>query len=175
MILVTTERLALRAFRPEDADDLYEYLSDELVVLFEPYGIFSREMCVREAYARSCDTAFVAVCKKDTGKLIGNLYFESLCNDTYELGFVFSRSFQGSGYAAESSKALMSFGFRNLGIRRIIARCNPANERSWRLLERLGMRREGHLVKNTAFKTDDMGFPLWQDTYEYAILSSEFH
>jgi [ribosomal protein S5]-alanine N-acetyltransferase len=172
-ITLTTDRLLLRAFRPEDAEDLYEYLSDEQVVRFEPYGLFTRAMCAREALARSLDDAFIAVCLKDTGKLIGNLYFETLSGGTCELGFVFSRAFQNRGYAAESAGELMRFAFTALGVLRIIARCNPQNERSWRLMERLGMRREKHLRQNVAFKTDDMGFPLWQDTFEYAILASE--
>jgi len=52
--------------------------------------------------------------------------------------------------------------------------CNPLNEPSWRLLERLGMRREGHLIKNIYFKKDECGNPIWADTLEYAVLASEW-
>ncbi|HNX13510.1 MAG TPA: GNAT family protein [Oscillospiraceae bacterium] len=47
--------------------------------------------------------------------------------------------------------------------------CNPQNERSWRLLERLSMDREGHLRQNIWFKTDKNGCMIWQDTYEYGV------
>ena len=51
--------------------------------------------------------------------------------------------------------------------------CNPVNTTSWRLLERLGMRREGHLIQNIYFKKDENGEPIWSDTFEYAILKNE--
>jgi RimJ/RimL family protein N-acetyltransferase len=78
------------------------------------------------------------------------------------------------GYATESAEAVIKEAFENLGARRIIAMCNPNNEPSWRLLERLGMRREGHLIKNIYFKKDAAGNPIWQSTYEYAILIDEW-
>ena len=52
--------------------------------------------------------------------------------------------------------------------------CNPKNERSWKLLERLHMRREGLLLQNIYFETDRNGAPIWLDTYEYAILKEEW-
>ena len=64
--------------------------------------------------------------------------------------------------------------FANRHAHRVIAMCNPLNEPSWRLLERLGMRREGHLRRNIFFKRDEGGCPLWQDTYLYGILASEW-
>ena len=51
---------------------------------------------------------------------------------------------------------------------------NPLNTASWRLLERLGMRREGYLMQNIVFHRDEEGQPLWQDTYAYAMLAEEW-
>ena len=68
----------------------------------------------------------------------------------------------------------MSYGFEQLQARRIVAMCNPENTSSWKLLERLHMRREGHLRKNIYFKRDEQGKPIWNDTYEYAILLDEW-
>ena len=51
--------------------------------------------------------------------------------------------------------------------------CNPENESSWKLMERVGMRREGHLKKNVFFFKDENGEPIWQDTYEYGLLREE--
>ena len=87
---------------------------------------------------------------------------------------MFASRFQRQGYAKESARALMADAFRNRGIRRIVARCDPENTASWRLLERLGMRREGCLRRNIWFKTDREGRPLWLDTYEYALLREEY-
>lgn len=170
-----TERLRIRGFRAEDWKDLYEYLSDEQVVKYEPYDAFTEEESRHEAVRRSKNESFYAVCLKDTDKVIGNLYFSEQEFGTWELGYVFNANYQGKGYATEATAALLEDAFQNLGVRRVIALCNPENLASWRLLERLGMRREGHLLQNIFFRTDDLGNPIWQDTYEYAILSDEWN
>lgn len=170
-----TKRLIIRRFQESDWEDLYEYLADEAVVYYEPYEVFSREKCQEEARIRSVSKAFWAVCLKANGKMIGNLYFERGKYDTWEIGYVFNLQYQGQGYAAEAAKALLDEGFQNWGVRRVVAMCNPGNQQSWKLMERLGMRREGLLVKNIFFKSDEHGKPIWQDTYEYGILKEEWN
>jgi len=172
--MIETERLHIRRFRPEDWRDLHEYLSDPEVVLYEPYGVFSEDQCRLEAASRADNSAFWAVCLRDSGKLIGNIYLHKADFDTWELGYVFNRAFQGLGYAAESAKAVMLRAFHEWHARRIVAMCNPENQRSWTLLERLGMRREGHFRQNIYFKRDSNDNPIWQDTYQYAVLSEEW-
>lgn len=166
--------MIIRRFRPEDRADLFDYLSREEVVRFEPYGVFSREEANQAAEGRSKNDAFWAVCLKDDGKLIGNIYFAKGEFDTWELGYVFHSDYWGKGYAYEAARALMDDAFRNQNAHRIVAMCNPLNERSWRLLERLGLRREGHLRQNIWFKTDEKGHPIWNDTYEYGVLAEEW-
>lgn len=106
--------------------------------------------------------------------MIGNLYLCKGDFDTWELGYVFNSKFQGKGYATESAKALIDYAFAQLEARRIIAMCDPKNTSSWHLLERLQMSREGTLLQNIYFKSDCNGNPIWKDTYEYAILKSEW-
>jgi RimJ/RimL family protein N-acetyltransferase len=144
------------------------------VVHFEPYEVFSEEQCQHEAIKRSKKEEFLAVCLKETNKVVGNLYFAKQEYDAWELGYVFNSSYQGMGYATESAQALLKEAFENHGARRVIAMCDPENEASWILLERLSLRREGHLRKNIYFKKDGAGNPIWKDTYEYAILAEEW-
>ena len=59
------------------------------------------------------------------------------------------------------------------GVHRICAECDPKNERSWRLLEKAGFRREAHFRKNIYFHTDSGGKPIWKDTFVYALLNEE--
>jgi RimJ/RimL family protein N-acetyltransferase len=106
--------------------------------------------------------------------MIGNLYFHRLDYGTWELGYVFNAAYQGKGYAFESACALMDYAFQRLDVRRISGMCNPSNERSWHLMEKLHMRREGNLKQNIYFKRDRNDDPVWQDTYEYAILKDEW-
>ncbi len=172
---IITDRLIIRRFRQNDWQDLYEYLSDVEVVKFEPYDIYSENQAREEAIRRSHDESFYAVCLKESKKLIGNLYLGKGDFDTWELGYVFNRKYQGKGYATEGAKVLIDYAFTHLGARRIIAMCNPKNDRSWKLLERLHLRREGFILQNIFFKTDSNGKPIWLDTYEYAILKPEWY
>jgi RimJ/RimL family protein N-acetyltransferase len=173
-MIIETKRLITRPFSPDDADDLYEYLSDPQVVFYEPYEVWTKEDCDKEALRRSADDSFWAVCLKENKKLIGNIYLSKQEFDTWELGYVFNSKYQGQGYAAESAAAVVDNAFKNMNARRVIAMCSPLNTRSWKLLERLGLRREGHLKQNIYFKTDKNGNPIWLDTYEYGILASEW-
>lgn len=170
---LTTDRLIIRSFSENDGDDLYEYFSNPKVLEFEPYKPFTKEEAYVEAKRRVSDERFLAVCLKN-GKVIGNIYFAKEEFETWEVGYVFNERYWGNGYATESLLALMQYAFDNLGTRRIIAMCDPKNPDSWKLLERVGMRREGTLLQNVYFFTDEEGNPLWKDTYEYAILKSEF-
>jgi RimJ/RimL family protein N-acetyltransferase len=173
-MMLETERLLIRRFKGGDWHDLHEYLSDPEVVFYEPYCIYTPEESKSEALRRAGDTDFWAVALKDGGKVIGNLFLSKQDFDTWELGFVFNKRFQGRGYALESAAALIEHAFKKHEARRIIAMCNPDNEKSWRLLERLGLRREGHLKRNIYFKTDGKGQPVWHDTYLYGILADEW-
>lgn len=161
-------------FKESDWKDLYEYLSDRDVVRFEPYDVYSEKESMQEAVNRAKNSMFWAVCIKETGKLIGNLSFQKQDFDTWELGYVFNKNFQKKGFATEAAKALINYAIKELNARKIIAMCSPKNESSWKLLERLKMRREGHLLQNVYFKTDENNNPIWLDTYEYGILASEW-
>ena len=164
----------IRKFSPDDGRDLFEYLSQAEVVKFEPYDVFTEAAARQEAARRADDDSFWAVCLKSGGKLIGNLYLSEGDFDTWELGYVFNSRYQGAGYATEAARAMLDDVFANHGARRVVAMCNPLNGPSWRLLERLGLRREGHLRQNIYFKKDASGEPIWLDTYEYGLLASEW-
>ena len=171
---IKTQRLIIRKFKPSDYTELYEYLSDINVVRYEPYEPYTLEETKREAEFRSNSDEYFAVTLKDCGRLIGNLYLGKRDFNSYELGYVFNRDWQMSGYATESAKALLDYTFGTLQAHRVTARCNPVNYRSYKLMERLGMRREAELKKNVYFRKDSSGNPVWQDTLIYAILVEEW-
>lgn len=174
--VLETDRLSIRRFRAGDWQDLFAYLSLPEIVKYEPYDVFTEDACREEAARRAGDPAFWAVCLTDD-TLIGNVYFqqrEPADFKTWEIGYVFNPAYHGQGYATESCRRIMEYGFTKLNAHRIVAGCNAENSSSWRLLERLYMRREGHLLKSLYFKTDGQGNPIWVDTYKYAILSDEW-
>ena len=170
---IETERLIIRKFKADDFMGLYAYLSDENVVKYEPYEPYTVAQAQREAEFRANSDEFFAVTLK-SGRLIGNLYLGKREFRSMELGFVFAAEGQGQGFATESATSLLNYAFDELGTHRVVAECNPLNMRSWRLMERLGMRREGEFRQNVYFRKDSSGNPLWQDTYQYAILADEW-
>lgn len=170
---IKTKRLLIRGFKEDDWKDLYDYLSDEEVLRFEPYKPLTEEEARQTAKHRESDRRYLAVCLED-GKVIGNLYFAAGEFDSWELGYVFNRNYWGRGYALESAREMMRYAFETLRVRRIVGMCDPANPGSWKLLEKLGMRREAFRLKNVFFFRDENDQPIWKDTYEYAILSTEY-
>lgn len=167
-----TQRLILRPFRESDLQDLYEYLSDEQTVRYEPYKPMTLAETQDNLHWRMDTGAMIAVERREDHKLIGNLYFAKGNFETAELGYVFNRHFWGHGYASESCRALIKHAFGE-GTHRIIAECDPENVNSWRLLEALGFTREAHLRQNVYFWKDGQGNPIWKDTYVYARLSTD--
>src|SRR5215203_7322729 len=84
-----------------------------------------------------------------------------------EMGFTFARAQQGRGLAREAAEAVLDYAFGALGLHRVVAVADCENARSVALLERLGMRREGHFVENIWFKG------AWGSEYLYALLQKE--
>ncbi|MFP4017448.1 MAG: GNAT family N-acetyltransferase, partial [Halanaerobiales bacterium] len=117
MTRLETDRLVIRRFKDDDWVDLFEYLSLEEVVKYEPYEVFNEEECKNEAKRREKDDAFWAVCLKEERKLIGNLYFNQQQPRefmTWEIGYVFNPSYYGKGYATEACKRMLKYGFEDL-------------------------------------------------------------
>ena len=169
-IIAETERLILRRYREEDLGDLYEYLSDEEVVKFEPYAPMDVREVRHELIRRIADDEMIAVELKAGGKLIGNVYLGKRDFDSLEIGYVFNRNYWGRRYAKESCRAVIERAFSE-GVHRIYAECDPCNTASWRLLESLGFRREAHFRQNVYFRRDESGSPLWKDTLVYSLLN----
>ncbi|MHC1787878.1 MAG: GNAT family N-acetyltransferase [Christensenellales bacterium] len=166
---LSTDRLLLRAYRPEDLQDFYEMVSNPAGVRYEPYGPLTMEQAAQELDRRRVSGEFTAVVLKSSGKVIGNIYLAERKCGAMEIGYLLNESWWGKGYAAEACKAVIEQAFTG-GVSRITAQCDPQNTASWRLLERLGFSREGHLRRNVYFRRDEQGKPLWKDTYLYAIL-----
>jgi len=174
--LFETERLLIRRFRLEDAEDIYDYLSKEEVVRFEPYSTLKQCEKEEEARYRKESNNFLAVVLKSSGKVIGNLYYVHVEPEhflTWEIGYVFHSDYWHKGLATEASAGLLNYLFKFKQAHRIIAKCNPENSASWKLLERLQMRREGEFKKTTYFSRKEDGSPNWHDAYLYAILDSD--
>lgn len=165
-----TERLILRRYKEEDLQDYFEYVSDPEVVRYEPYKPLTMQDAQKDLNYRITSDEFIAVELKDTHKLIGNVYLGKRDFNTLEIGYVFNKTYWNKGYALESCKALIEDAFNN-NVHRIYAECDPVNQNSWKLLERLGFEREAFFKQNVYFWTDENDNPLWKDTYVYSIIN----
>lgn len=94
---------------------------------------------------------------------------DQAANTEAELGWCLDPAYQGRGLAAEAAGALLDLAFGPLGLRRAVAHCFADNERSWRLMERLGMRREVHTRKESLHRSG-----AWLDGMSYALLAEEW-
>jgi RimJ/RimL family protein N-acetyltransferase len=86
-----------------------------------------------------------------------------------EIGWCLDPAEEGNGYATEAVRELIRIAFEELGLRRVIANCFADNEASWRLMERVGMRREVYNVKESLHRSGE-----WLDGMTYALLAEEF-
>jgi RimJ/RimL family protein N-acetyltransferase len=84
------------------------------------------------------------------------------------LGYSLARPHWGQGYATEASVALVRLGFESLGMHRISATTDVRNVASWRIMEKLGMRREAHLREHVRQRGQ------WRDSFLYAILERDW-
>lgn len=170
MAQIITSRLILRPFTEADYDDLYEFLSQRAEDAFEAYPGITYENGREHLKYRLGSEEFFAMALKDTGKVIGNIYYGSRPFDAREVGYIVNKDYQRRGYALEALSAVMRHAFAN-GVHRLYAECDPRNICSWQLLEKAGFRREAHFRKNVFFTRSEAGQPNWQDTYVYAIVN----
>ncbi len=149
--MITTARLVLRQFELNDASFILELLNTPLFIRF----IGDKRVRTEEDAQRYLSSGPIAsydrhgfglygvhlVQDPQLLGMCGLLKRESL--DDPDIGFAFLPAHHGLGYAFESASAVMEHARRELGIRRIVAIMSPENERSERLLIKLGMVPEG--------------------------------
>ena len=180
-VFLETERLLLRRFATDDVDNLVELDSDPDVMLHITGGrTTSREEIENDFlpaflgyYERFAGYGFWAVVEKSTGDFLGWMHFrpgEGHPDDEPELGYRLRKSSWGKGYAAEASIALISKGFTEFGVRRVVAETMVAHTGSRRFMEKAGMRltRTFHQDWPDPIPGDELG------DVEYAITREEW-
>ena len=168
---LTTRRLNLRPLHTDDLPVVHAYMSDPNVTAWLPEGQLT-EAQTHDFLARNAgeDAGAFALIHAVDNTLIGHMIFHPwFSHRTYEIGWVLQSQAHSRGYATEAASALLRYGFERLRLHRIVATCQPQNVPSYRVMEKLGMRREGHF-RQCIFRGGD----LWWDEYFYAILSTEW-
>ncbi len=176
-VFATTNRLNLRRFHVTDIESFHLYRADPDVAKFQSWHDYQYHEA--EAFVKKQSTHHpnqpgtwfqFAIALADTNQLIGDCALHTLIDEPriVEIGFTLSKNHQGKGYANEAVRGLLHYIFKTLGKHKVIAFSDVRNDKSIALLERLGMRREGHLLQNYMCKGQ------WVDEYQYAILKSEW-
>jgi len=174
---LNTPRLVLRRFTDSDVEPFCVYRNDPQVAAFQNWT----ECSLTEARAfvdwqKLLTSAVpgqwfqIAVALKETSQLVGDCGFRLDAEEPGQatVGITFSTQYQGRGFATEALSALLDHLFIGLTLRRVRADTDAQNIRCSRLLQRVGFRREGHLVQSLRFKGR------WADEYLYAILRDEW-
>ncbi|WP_416296239.1 GNAT family N-acetyltransferase [Paenibacillus illinoisensis] len=174
MQILETNRLILRNFVATDAADLFEYTSNPRVNCFLDHNVSTLEDAVIEIEKRSNADEYIAVCLRESNKLIGELFNMKEEPDTYSIGWNFNARYEGKGYASESAMAFMEYLYMQQEARRLYAYVEDDNFRSQKLCEKLGMRQEGLFKEFISFTKHENGTPKYENTFQYALLKKEW-
>ena len=173
-----SERLIYRKFCEDDFPIVFDWLGDAENMKYR-YGEPRSEAETRDyirwaissAEADECTNYEFAVALKADNSLIGAATLMHVPENP-EIGWTLHRDYWRQGYGTEIGETMLRLGFGVLGLRRVIAGCNARNRASYRIMEKIGMRREAHFIEsqpgNSALNHE------WCDRFQYAILRDEW-
>jgi RimJ/RimL family protein N-acetyltransferase len=174
---LTTNRLFLRQIQPQDAEDLFATLSDEEAMQFyghEPHrAVDETHALIEQIQARYARREAIrwGVTLKGEDRVIGSCSFHHFDAGFHraETGYELHRAFWGQGIMTEAISTILTYGFTELGLHRIEAIIDPANERSKGLLLKLGFTYEGNLRQRYYFRDH------FEDEHYFGLLKDEWH
>jgi [ribosomal protein S5]-alanine N-acetyltransferase len=173
---IETDRLLLRKITLNDANDMFEYASDPQV---SEYTMWSTHSSIEDTkyflksllkmYKRR-ELVDWGIVHKAENKFIGTCGFVEwrMTHSRAEIGYTLSRKYWGEGYMTEAVNAVIDFGFREMLLNKIQARCEVNNIASARVMEKAGMQLEGILRQQIFVKGR------YWDLKTYSILKEEF-
>ena len=174
--VLETSRLILKKISLEDAEDMFEYAKDPEVTKYVSWDYHkSIEDSVKfinfllSKYERG-EPANWGLYLKENGKLIGTCGFLFIDgrNMIGEIGYVLGKKYWNKGIMTEAVREVIEFGFEQLNLNRIQARCIVENIASERVMQKVGMKFEGVLREVVFVKGR-----FW-DMKMYSILKREY-
>lgn len=177
-VILTTERLLLRPFTLDDVGDVLEYTNDPEWARYQvnippvPYTRKDAEALVAMFSDPSTWETIQIFAITFEGKVIGEIALnqrdEDRKNERAELTYSLSRQHWGKGLMTEAARAVMNWAFQTYSFNRMFAYCDPRNVRSRRVLEKLGMKREGQLRSHLKWNDE------FRDQLYFGILRGEW-
>ena len=177
---VETENLLLRPFTQEDLELVFRIYSDEEILRYTPFDTMNREEAAAHLdritadwERRPCLSREYAVLLKESGEKIGRTHIlTDPETETGMIGWFLLPEYRGRHFSREMTRALLDTCFRDLGLRRVNAVCNPDNAASRKTLAACGLRLEARLKEKCRYVKK--GRVSWHDELEYAVLRSEY-
>jgi ribosomal-protein-alanine N-acetyltransferase len=150
-MLLQGPRLRLRPIAPADAESFAALNADQVAMRHFPAPLSRAESdaALDRALAHQAEHGFGAqAVERHDGVLLGFLglaqvQFAARFTPAVEIGWRFLPAYWGHGYAEEAARLTLAHGFGPLGLAEIVSFTVPANQPSWRLMQRLGMRADG--------------------------------
>jgi RimJ/RimL family protein N-acetyltransferase len=162
-LLIASDRLILRPIKLQDSEFIFRYRSDSLVNQYQgwiPASMGDVHDFITQKVSSKInlpDTWFqFVIIIKDTNELIGDLGIHFFKSDLFlvELGYTLDKGHQGKGYATEALTETINYLFKELNKRHILACIDPRNEKSIRLIERLGFQKEASSMEGIWYRND---------------------
>ena len=171
-----TERLELRPLRDADVAALFAIHSDPKAMRYWDGPIWKNDegghrMVARDGTLTTREYLRLAIASPASGTLLGTcaLWGINVQCRRAEIGFILDSQAWGRGYMLEALSALLDYGFTELDLNRVEADTDPRNERSMRLLDRLGFSQEGHFRERCIVEGEI------SDAAMYGLLRREWH
>lgn len=174
-IQLSTERIVLREFVKEDWIHVHRYAAQEIVCHYQPWGpnseeesqAFVEEVLKAADQSPRCRYAFAVILN---GEMVGTgeLNIEDTVNRVGEISYIVNPNFWGRGIASEVARLLIDYGFKEHQLHRIYATCDTRNIASAKVLEKVGMTKEGRMREDLLLRDG------WRDSYLYSVLEHEW-
>jgi ribosomal-protein-alanine N-acetyltransferase len=168
--IIPTQRIILRKFTLEDAEDVYEYASDSQTVKYLTWeGISSLEAARNVITNFYSNEGVYAIELKDSNKCIGCIDLRIIPeHEKASFGYVLNRNFWKHGYMTEALLALLKLCFEELEVNRVEATHYTGNEGSGKVMEKCGMRLEGLALQEVKIKG------IFHDVVHYGITKEQW-
>lgn len=173
MINLKSERVILREMVETDWIDVHKYASLEKVCQYQPWGPnseqeseeFVMQVIIDAKKVPRSRFVFAVVLDEGTEMIgAGEINIRDDSNRVGEIGYIMNPQYWGKGFATEVAKLLIAYGFNDLNLHRIYATCDPRNIGSSKVLEKVGMIKEGRMREDILLKDG------WRDSLLYSIL-----
>lgn len=178
LVQLQTERLLLREWAPSDVPMIYEMLADQRVEPFHtfpsPVPLEAIENTLAETFADQAKERRThygwSILSKSDGSFVGEIGLEGTAKRfrSAEIFYTIHPDYWGRGIATEAAKAVTKFVFEKLRFHRLEAGVDTLNPGSIKVLEKIGMKKEGRRRKILPMAEG------WRDNYLYAMLEEDY-